>query len=655
MKKLLLLAAVLVGCCACDDEPQPEIINPAPEQTLVEISANIDARVHLEGSKNVWDATDVIGAFAENNSNIKFSTTQQNLGKFTAMVTGTPSEYFFYYPYNEKVALSPESVLSAELPAEQSLLVGTFGSTLPLAAYDTDLKNGVSFQNVCSALSFTVKSNIDRVLTKVEFQSTDGTPVAGPYVIDMVAETLSAKMSIAANISKLTLNGNVEMTAEEEYKFYVILPPSTHQQGFTLTMTDSEDRVFEQEYTKPLTVKNGVMTNIATTIEFNEEIPVEPEPVESRAHWLWATSDMIVNNVSTTPNAAAIDLSNGGTALANCYIVSAAGTYSIPAKQLDGRGVDAENPDAVITFTTTGTEGNAVIAYTDSEGKIVWSWHIWCTDAPAELKWGTNTWLDRNIGATTTAINEAASYGLMYQWGRKDPFPGSKLYSWAGTNDEPSAFSADYTIATVVNTEKFAESVWNFIGFGSSGQSVGLTIAEAVAQPMTLAQNSTAADPDPSCADGNKNFNNVARPWVAGMCAVEYSKLWLESEKTIYDPCPAGYRVPTLSQMKADFYDLSSQFTLSSSDDAKNNGASGPTWVPAAGYRTYSGAAKLFKVGTMGHYWSATPYFSRSSDHHYGALAYTMAIREATAGTYGFTVNGQLKASENAVVRCVKY
>lgn len=104
-----------------------------------------------------------------------------------------------------------------------------------------------------------------------------------------------------------------------------------------------------------------------------------------------------------------VELSSGETA--NCYIVSAEGTYSFPAV----KGNSSESPgqvsaaevlwesfgskvqpntgdlisnvkyeDGKIIFNASAKKGNAVIAVRDATGTILWSWHIWMTDKPAE-------------------------------------------------------------------------------------------------------------------------------------------------------------------------------------------------------------------------------------------------------------------------------
>lgn len=83
-------------------------------------------------------------------------------------------------------------------------------------------------------------------------------------------------------------------------------------------------------------------------------------------------------------------------------------------------------------------KGNAVVAF-KVNGTIYWSWHIWVTDNPengvfyqhnTELDVNKNPinvqYMDRNLGATTDNFlgpEWKRSGGLMYEWGRKDPFP----------------------------------------------------------------------------------------------------------------------------------------------------------------------------------------------------------------------------------------
>lgn len=148
-----------------------------------------------------------------------------------------------------------------------------------------------------------------------------------------------------------------------------------------------------------------------------------------------------------------IDLSAEGTA--NCYIVSESGaykftpsmgrintsvgkiasvtvlweTYGTQTAPKEGDLIQTcAYADGYIAFRTNDTykKGNALIAAKDEEGTILWSWHIWFTSEPGAVSQNNGlSIMDRNLGATTTSIGEVGTIGLLYQWGRKDPFIGS--------------------------------------------------------------------------------------------------------------------------------------------------------------------------------------------------------------------------------------
>src|SRR5690606_17319619 len=85
------------------------------------------------------------------------------------------------------------------------------------------------------------------------------------------------------------------------------------------------------------------------------------------------------------------------------------------------------------TAQLNGQPGNALIAIYDKEdpnaadAKILWSYHIWVTETQ-EISLGVNgkgnayTVLDRNLGAVSATAGDWRSIGMLYQWGRKDPF-----------------------------------------------------------------------------------------------------------------------------------------------------------------------------------------------------------------------------------------
>lgn len=299
------------------------------------------------------------------------------------------------------------------------------------------------------------------------------------------------------------------------------------------------------------------------------------------------------------------DLSAEGTA--NCYLVKEAGNYKFKAvkgnsdvtvgnvKKTEvlwesfGTDVTPNVGDIVATvgyksgyvyFSTPATfkNGNTSIAVRNSKDVILWSWHIWS----AEEGWNDHlyannagTMMDRNLGAISATPGDIGAFGLMYQWGRKDPFLGS--------------------CALTENIFAASTGTWNTV-------SGGKTIDWAEENPTTYI---TGYD----WCSGSGSGTNTGE-WR-----------WKEGGKTIYDPCPVGYRVPDGGEngFWATALGTSSTTNVGTTWDSTNKGrlwplADGTTaaWYPAVGYRDYDSGALSF-VGYYGHYWSASHHPSHSS------------------------------------------
>ena len=227
--------------------------------------------------------------------------------------------------------------------------------------------------------------------------------------------------------------------------------------------------------------------------------------------------------------------------------------------------------DNRITFTATDRKGNAVIAARDASGTILWSWHIWLTDKPEEQVYfnGAGTFMDRNLGATSATPGQAASLGLLYQWGRKDPFLNSHF----------------------INASIDAKSSYEWPSYEPSSSTTG-RVEYAIANPTTF-------------IGANSKFD-----WLLNNNV--YNPLWTESDesKSVYDPCPAGWRVPDWDVWTKAFgspvIERPLDFTNKGVDFNGLFGNDPVIWYPAAGRRIYYNGT-LESVGDVGYYWSASP------------------------------------------------
>ena len=107
-----------------------------------------------------------------------------------------------------------------------------------------------------------------------------------------------------------------------------------------------------------------------------------------------------------------------------------------------------------------GKTGNAIVAVTDGEGTILWSWHVWVVadNAFMDTTAPTGTFMDRNLGAMAGLPDEEDfnqenkdTWGLYYEWGRKDPQQDQGKYGKISTGPVEIA-------KTVKNPDRYYKS-----------------------------------------------------------------------------------------------------------------------------------------------------------------------------------------------------
>ncbi len=161
-------------------------------------------------------------------------------------------------------------------------------------------------------------------------------------------------------------------------------------------------------------------------------------------------------------------------------------------------------------------EGNAVLAAYDEDGEILWTWHIWVSDyaeADREVELNGVTFMSRNLGANSNSTKDyysiLQSYGMYYQWGRKDPFVGPLYFDATGGSD---AVMYDEALSSATISY---EEVTSTIGKESY----------LVENPLTYVL----------------GVEDSSYDWLYSNHS---STLWGDT-KTINDPCPKGWRVPS--------------------------------------------------------------------------------------------------------------
>ena len=234
---------------------------------------------------------------------------------------------------------------------------------------------------------------------------------------------------------------------------------------------------------------------------------------------------------------------------ANCYIVAPGSTLTIKAVEgnsttelnfnnaalvwQDAQGmvksVSANSSEKVVVVQlNAGIVGNAVVA-AKLDDVIVWSWHVWVSDYDpmsdpfvwTDKSTGTSyTFMDRNLGAKNAKKYDAGALGLLYQWGRKDPFVGAD-----GTE------SSVYVLKYDIDGNRVREVSEERPTYPSSDyESTNLLLS--IQNPNTFYSAPSSAWP--------------VVDWLTDDAQRQNHDLWggVSGYKTKYDPCPEGWKVP---------------------------------------------------------------------------------------------------------------
>jgi len=618
MKKSVFFAALAVAAtlCACTREPLDvnTETEPATEgEGLLTITAGLEScadntssaapstRTYLDTDKEtpLWKAGDkfyMIGRYSVDGDE-KAYVLEDGAGTSKAVFVPEGSSFGGSYPhyaiYPSSLGISRTSssyIFNFTLPQTQTGSETASGQ-MPAFAFipDAEAQSGnVIFKNVCGLFRLALTSASSVTVGKLEIIDLAGNTLWGNAHFNMkdatedpgtwgwsIDNTDTGKSHLFVDYS----DAPKTLSSTPTY-FYAAVPPGALSGGVRVIIYDDSDNPIDE-------FCSGKNLSVARA---------HIKPIKSTA----------VGNYTL------LDLD--GTA--NCYMVDrseTSPTYKFCATQGNGGGVtsiasaatlwetnnnngasvnavlnnDVTYAAGCISFSITGQQGNAVIAASDNSDNILWSWHIWLPNSLpvgfAELGNGVTS-MDRNLGA----MKESSEYatGFLYQYGRKDPFTGP--YHVGSYN---TAFTTS-PAAAITNEAK-----------------TDATIAWSIANPTVYVDRRGAS----------WDSANVAE--------------WTDA-KSIYDPCPAGWKVPA----RADYNGLSFD-----SWDGTAWGYQETTseyWFHGTGRLYYNSSDKhAAETAKNGYYWTTSK-------------GVTTAYVRMTTDAKTFT-EGTIDKGTAAAVRCV--
>ncbi|MBE6208610.1 MAG: fimbrillin family protein [Rikenellaceae bacterium] len=711
-------------------------ISATSQVTRTAITAGEDA---LEVS---WIAgEDQIGIFAYDESELATTNaayTAAESGSYSTFTTtgdaiqwGEGSHDFYaYYPYTGDAM--HQTAVYANVPAVQEQSeAGNLAHIAPLAfmyASQTDVVKSAagvdfSFQNAFSVVAVNLCSEAGTInCGGVIFRAAEETEVVtGTNVcVNLTDGSLSYDSSETSNQVQVNLTTPATLDAENAQTIYALITPGHAGKTFEAIALVDGVEVSLGTFAIPA---SGIPASALAVLNVN--VP-EPQPVDLSANgtantyivpalgkysfkatvkgngrtgevgcgrWNESGVHTFVNGAAANNTQTSVDLAPASAELLWYQSWNSGYKQYVVDCPIDPASVALV--DGNIEFKTAATfiPGNAVIAAKDAEGKIIWSWHIWVSEGynPEATAVNTGTYgliaMDRNIGANIADFTKtddgwvaAQAVGMLYQWGRKDPFPGPLEISDDTADGNRGgvgygAMAADGTLMYGSNGPEGSGEDRGYIAIKNTEYLHGLVQDAGLSGDWTYTEAVAYANANPhrlihnrDRSGNNYNYdwwgtrNDAAKAQILYVWGAPGWKQYTKNAlKTIYDPCPAGWIVPS-----SDFGNVASGLEGEAMVQRENYGWSIVTssgnklYFPRTGVR-WGDATNFQNCNTLGAYWT-----SLMSDLH--CAAYNFVDKDgAFAGVSHINGNDEKKVAESVegnsahsmgistrAIRCVK-
>lgn len=533
-----------------------ESISPAQEQisingTLDGFSALTSTRTQVGSQAEdgallmEWSVGDQVGVFGGNTVNSSFTgnhTAPASQTTFSGSMSSGDVPKYAYYPYSEQAV--NYHAIPVTIPIEQVYVDVNSISAYDVKATDviTDKGNDsyqLNMRQMVSLVRFEISLtgvdglSVDEKLQCVELKT--GAPITGSYTYDLTNLDYGLVGVDGEQSTSLNLTFVNQPSLSETVIAYAVAAPGT-QGGKTWECTFLTDKHQVSFTTTALcdfeAGKYYIMPLNATVLENNNAV-VEEVPAKEEEE----TANCYMINTTGEHSFLATVIGNGQKGIIPGAGFHTESAYISPKsakllwQDVDGF-VDASSvrlgADGRCYYTANQNVGNAVIAVYSGEnqtGEILWSWHIWGVgDEPVSDDVYTSsagyqyTVMDRPLGAHS----KESLICTLYQWGRKNPF-----------SNQTSVYFVPGTVADV--------TIWPSISGDEAGTTAGM-----VANPDKFITHASASSNGDWMQSPNNNLwgddKDIPYKWPDVYAHTDCKPGW-ESQKTIYDPSPVGYRV----------------------------------------------------------------------------------------------------------------
>lgn len=292
MKKymsILALLAVLVSGCNNNDELEKQSASSSSRVFTASFHSDESRTYVEEGNLLRWTEGDQISLFDGNTLNRQYKfdgKTGANAGTFSLVEkpygTGNSLNTANYavYPYASNISITESGVITATLPAEQNYSVNSFGlgDNTMVAVTEGKEDTFLKFKNVGGYLKLQLYGD-DVTVKSITLTGNNNEKLAGTATITssygddpIVSMSADATKTIMLDCGEGVKLGT---TTETATAFWLVLPETTFERGFTVVVTDVNGAKFTKSTSKNIFIeRNYIMSMTAFEVEVeSEDIP----------------------------------------------------------------------------------------------------------------------------------------------------------------------------------------------------------------------------------------------------------------------------------------------------------------------------------------------------------------------------------------------
>ena len=286
MKKVFTLALLSLGMmvsCTKESEEQPAQAQKQEFSKFYASMESADSRTFVdENYKLHWTADDRITIFDGNTYPLQYKflgETGANQGEFDVV---TPAGYYTgnaisanyaVYPFAENTSIADDGTITYTVSATQQYAENSFGlGANPMVAVTNGVNDKfLAFKNLGGCFEFPLCGTNVKVKSIV-FRGNNNEKLAGETTITAVYGEEPTMAFGGSATEEITLDCGEEGVllnddAENPTKFWIAVPATTFEDGFTITITDTNGIVTERSVDTSITIGRSKVQPFANALE----------------------------------------------------------------------------------------------------------------------------------------------------------------------------------------------------------------------------------------------------------------------------------------------------------------------------------------------------------------------------------------------------